>query len=69
MLVLRYFPANAAYAFTFGTDPATMQLVRMGDGPMFHRIRREAVIAARSKGLDVCKNGEVITRETDFSFA
>ena len=69
MLALRYFPANAAYAFTFGRDVRTMQIVSMGDCGRFFRTRREAVIAARSCGLDVCRNGEVISREPEFSFA
>jgi hypothetical protein len=69
MLSLRYFPANAAYAFTFGRSIASLQMLRMGDGPMFHRTRKEAVIAARACGLDVCRNGEVITRQPEFSFA
>ena len=69
MLALRYFPANAAYAFTFDRDVRSMQLIRMGDGDMFHRTRKQAVIAARSCGLDVCRNGEVVTRQPEFSFA
>ena len=69
MLALRYLPANCAHVFTFGTDPRTMQIINMGDHPRFFRTRREAVIAARSCGLDVCKNGEVVSREPEFSFA
>jgi hypothetical protein len=37
--------------------------------PMFYRVRREAVLAARSLGLEVCRNGEVISRPTEVSFA
>jgi hypothetical protein len=56
MMRLRYFPANAAYAFTFGDSPT-----RMGDSDMFFKTRREATAAAIRQGLHVTKAGKVST--------
>jgi len=70
MLALRYLPANASYAFTFGGPAISdMQLTRMGDFPMFYRTRRDAVLAARSCGLVVFKNGAVAVHTPEISFA
>lgn len=54
MMNLRYLPANAAYVFTFGDS-----LIRMGDAPMFHATRGDAVRAARACGLAIARNGRV----------
>lgn len=64
MTRLQYFPANAAYAFTFGDS-----MLRLQDFPMFYRTRREAVLAARSCDLVVFRNGAVAVRKPEFSFA
>ncbi len=56
---LRYFPANAAWAFTFGTGGPT----RMGDSDLFLRSRREAIAAARRQGLKVSKDNKVTTAD------
>ena len=70
MLALRYFPANSAYAFTFG-GPAIhdMQVINLRDFPRFFHTRKEAVIAARSCGLTVFRNGACAVRKDEISFA
>lgn len=52
---LQYLPANQAWVFVFGD-----QLVRMGDGPMFHETRADAVAAANACTLAVLKSGLVV---------
>ena len=55
---LQYFPANAAWAFTFGDS-----VLRMGDAEMFFRKRGDAVAEAKRLGLTVERNGSVhVTR-------
>jgi len=51
---LIFLVANNAWAFAFGDS-----LVRMGDGPMFFTMRRDAVAAASLKGLAVTEHNEV----------
>lgn len=51
---LTYFPMNAAYAFTFGES-----MVDLYGWPMFFETRREAVEAARERGLKVSRRGVV----------
>lgn len=51
---LVYLTANAAWAFTWGN-----QLVDLEGFPMFFQDRREAVEAARVRGLAVSRSGEV----------
>lgn len=60
MLTLRYFPANAAWAFTFGKESVLSLTMCPLDGePMFYDSRKEAVTAAKRKGLIVARNGTV----------
>jgi hypothetical protein len=54
MLSLRYFPANAAWAFTFGES-----MVRLEDEDMFFAQRARAIHAADRKGLQVDRSGIV----------
>jgi hypothetical protein len=51
---LTYFPANLAYAFTFGR-----QLVRLEGWPLFFDRRAQAVEAAHERGLGVDRYGTV----------
>ena len=51
---LRYFPANAAWAFVFLGTPC-----KMADFPLFFSSRREAVAAAKYRGLMVSRSGDV----------
>src|SRR6266571_6538916 len=51
---LQYFPANGAWAFTFGDA-----LIRMRDAEMFFRKRSDAVAEAKRAGLTVERNGSI----------
>ena len=61
MIFLGYLPANDAYVFAFGEDRATAQLLRMGDGSMFHPHRASAVSAAFDCGLQVLPDNSVVS--------
>jgi hypothetical protein len=56
---LRWFPVNNAYAFTFGHDIGTMQVIALADERRFFELRVEAVAAARRHKLNVDKSGNV----------
>ena len=58
---LLFFPVNNAYAFVFGSDLRTAQLIRMVGHDMFFQTRREACEAARFCGLQVSARGVVST--------
>ena len=62
---LVHLPANQAWAFVFGDDVATAQIIPMGDSPRFHESRDAAVEAARACGLEVTKSGRVMS-DADF---
>lgn len=55
-LVLRFLGANNAWAFIFGES-----LVRLHNEEMFFQDRKEAVAAARRRGLKVARNGSIKT--------
>lgn len=57
MLRLNYLTANAAWMFTFGDAPLTLDQC-----PMFFPTRQEAVEAANKLGLDVLATNEVRAR-------
>ena len=61
---LLFFPVNNAYAFVFGHDLRTAQLIRMIGHEMFFQTRREAVEAARFCGLLVSPKG-VVTSDAE----
>jgi hypothetical protein len=50
---LVYLTANAAWVFIFGDSLCSM------DGQNFFRTRREAVLAAGARGLNVSRSGAV----------
>ena len=54
MMRLVYLVPNAAWVFLFGDS-----LCRMGDGPMFHLTRKDAVSEAFRCGLSVARSGKV----------
>ena len=54
MLKLNYLTANAAWMFTFGDAPLTLDQC-----PMFFPTRQEAVEAANGLGLEVLDTNEV----------
>lgn len=58
---LAYLPANGAYAYVFGPDPFRAVIAKMGDAPMFHQTRAEAVAAANRCGMAVTGRGELVT--------
>ena len=51
---LQYLMVNQAWVFTLSDS-----LIRMGDGPMFHETRDNAVYEARICGLTVDNRGNV----------
>ncbi len=56
---LKYFPVNAAWAFIFGRDLRTAQVITMcGEGRMFQK-RTQAVAAAKRCSLKVDRRGAV----------
>lgn len=57
MMRLVYLVPNAAWAFLFGDS-----LCHMGDGPMFHASRKDAVSEASRCGLSVSRSGKVKVR-------
>ena len=59
MLSLRYFPANAAFAFVFGSDLRTARPTALAGEPLFFASRVDAVRAAGYKGLSVAADGAV----------
>ncbi len=61
-MYLKYFPVNAAWAFIFGNQIQTAQVINMEGYPRFFRSRAEAVSAASARGLDVDKRGNVTAR-------
>lgn len=58
-LTLLYFPANAAWAFVYGTDHKSMRPIAMGSYDHFFADRKQAIHAARVQGLSVSRTGEV----------
>jgi len=50
---LLYFPANAAYAFVFGSTVEDANLCNLHGFPMFYQTKGEAIEAARHRGLSV----------------
>lgn len=59
MMRLMYFPANAAWAFVFGSDLKMAKPLQLHSYPMFFDTRRLAVAAARVRGLKVDRRGFV----------
>lgn len=62
MMRLLYFPTNCAFAFIFGENIQTSQLIRMVGAPMFFPTRQDAVDAAAFCGLNVDPTGAVSTK-------
>ena len=58
MLRLTYLPANVAYVFTFGDA-----VLHLGDGPLFHDSRADAVDAAARCDLTVRPDGTVVASD------
>lgn len=65
MLNLRYLPVNAAWAFTFGTNPETMKVISLDGEDRFFAARARAVQAADRKGLQVSRAGVVTVARMD----
>jgi hypothetical protein len=51
---LLYLPVNACWVFMFGT-----QIVRMGEGALFHRDRQDAIFEAALCGLQIADDNTV----------
>ena len=52
MLNLRFLPVNQAWAWIFGNNPSTMQIISV-DGRRLFESRKSALDAARRVGMDV----------------
>ena len=65
MMNLKYFPVNAAWAFTFGgPEIATMRPTSLANFPLFFQTKGEAIEAAAHRGLAVdLKTGIVSVKE------
>ena len=56
---LLYFPVNIRWMFVFGGDLATASIIDLASEPRSFETRRDAVDAARRRGLVVAPNGTV----------
>lgn len=63
-LTLKYFPVNAAWAFIHGRTLTDARPLQLGDERMFYPSRKEAVAAAKRRGLKVDKKGVATSDNT-----